>query len=188
MTRTASRQTASAHPISVAATVRSRDEFSNGNEFDTVVRSSATPPSDLTVAATLNRAASAIALSLLLAGTLPVHSAAKVVIITPHVDAIRHEFARGFAEWHQQQFEEPAEVEWRNVGGTSDALRFILSEYTKKPDGIGLDILFGGGLEPYYVLADKKLTAAYRPPPNIFDGLPRTLGGMEIHDANFHWF
>src|SRR5213593_1414032 len=129
MTRTASRQTASAHPISVAATVRSRDEFSNGNEFDTIVRSSATPPSDLTVAATLNRAASAIALSLLLAGTLPVHSAAKVVIITPHVDAIRHEFARGFTEWHQQQFEEPAEVEWRNVGGTSDALRFILSEY-----------------------------------------------------------
>jgi hypothetical protein len=129
-----------------------------------------------------------LALWLLLAGSLPVFAAAKVVIITPHVDAIRHEFARGFAEWHQQEFGEPAEVEWRNVGGTSDALRFIQSEFANKPAGIGLDILFGGGQEPYYLLADKKLTAAYRPPANIFDGLPRTLGGMEIHDANFHWF
>ena len=48
----------------------------------------------------------------------------RVVIITPHVDAIRNEFSRGFAEWHQERFGEPAEVDWRTIGGTSDSLKF----------------------------------------------------------------
>src|SRR5687768_17767835 len=83
--------------------------------------------------------------------------AARVVIITPHVDAIRHEFGNGFARWHSEKFSEMAEVEWRVLGGTSDALRFVLSEFSRKPDGIGLDIFFGGGQEPFLVFADKKL-------------------------------
>ncbi len=113
---------------------------------------------------------------------------ARVVIITPHVDAIRNEFARGFAEWHRAQFGEPAEVDWRSVGGTSDSLKFVQSEFAKKPAGIGIDIFFGGGQEPYLILMDKKLTAPYRPPPAVLDAIPRTLGGMEIYDAEFHWF
>ncbi|MEY2410061.1 MAG: iron(III) transport system substrate-binding protein [Verrucomicrobiota bacterium] len=112
----------------------------------------------------------------------------QVVIITPHVDAIRYEFSRGFALWHQKEFGEPAEVEWRNVGGTSDALRFIQSEFKSKPDGIGMDMFFGGGQEPYYLLADKKLAAPYHPPAAVIDPIPRTLGGMELYDANFQWF
>lgn len=112
----------------------------------------------------------------------------QVVILTPHVDAIRNEFSRGFAEWHRQQFGERAEVDWRTVGGTSDALKFVQSEFARKPDGIGIDILFGGGQEPYLILTDKKLTASYRPPASVLDAFPRTLGGMEIYDSEFRWF
>ncbi len=112
----------------------------------------------------------------------------QVVILTPHVDAIRHEFGRGFAEWHEKQFGEAVDVQWRNVGGTSDALRFVQSEFSKKPDGIGLDILFGGGQEPYLLLADKKLSAPYHPPTNILAGIPQNLQGMDVYDANFTWF
>jgi ABC-type Fe3+ transport system substrate-binding protein len=119
---------------------------------------------------------------------LSAKAAQTVVILTPHVDAIRHEFARGFALWYRAQFGDEAEVDWRNVGGTSDALRFIQSEFARKPDGIGLDILFGGGQEPYLVLADKHLAASYQPPTNLLAGIPQTLHGMEIYDANFHWF
>jgi ABC-type Fe3+ transport system substrate-binding protein len=114
--------------------------------------------------------------------------AQRVVIITPHVDAIRNEFARGFAEWHREQFGEPAEVDWRTVGGTSDSLKFVQSEFAKKPGGIGIDIFFGGGQEPYLILADKHLTASHRPPPSVLDTIPRTLGGMEVYDADFRWF
>jgi ABC-type Fe3+ transport system substrate-binding protein len=112
----------------------------------------------------------------------------RVIILTPHVDAIRHEFARGFAEWHRKNFNETAEVEWRSVGGTSDALKFVLSEFASKPNGIGLDILFGGGQEPYLVLADKQLAARYQPPANILAGIPQNLQGMDVYDASYHWF
>jgi len=96
----------------------------------------------------------------------------RVIIITPHVDAIRNEFGRGFAEWHARRFKAPAAVEWRNVGGTADSVRFIQSEFSRKPDGIGIDCLFGGGMEPYLLLDDKKLLAAYKPPPEIIDAIP----------------
>ena len=126
-----------------------------------------------------------IGLFILGAATL---NAARVVIITPHVDAIRHEFGNGFARWHSEKFSEMAEVEWRVLGGTSDALRFVLSEFSRKPDGIGLDIFFGGGQEPFLVFADKKLTLAYKPPAEILDGIPQQVSGMDVYDANHTWY
>src|SRR5213592_345529 len=113
---------------------------------------------------------------------------AAVIILTPHVDAIRHEFGRGFARWHRQRFGEDAVVEWRNVGGTSDALRFVQSEFAKKPEGIGLDLLFGGGQEPYLVLADRGWAARYEPSPDVLAGIPQSFQGIDVYDADFHWF
>ena len=112
----------------------------------------------------------------------------RAIILTPHVDAIRNEFANGFTKWHQEHFNEPGGVDWRNVGGTSDALRFVRSEFQLKPDGIGLDILFGGGQEPYLVLADEALSAPYRARPESLAGIPATHLGMEIYDPEFHWY
>lgn len=112
----------------------------------------------------------------------------RVIVITPHVDAIRIEFGRGFAEWHAKRFGDAATIEWRNVGGTADAVRFIQSEFSRKPVGIGIDCLFGGGMEPYLLLDDKKLLAAYRPPPEILDAIPQSVLGMDAYDPEFTWF
>ena len=81
----------------------------------------------------------------------------RVIIISPHNEAIRLEFARAFEQWHRQTYGEPATVEWRSVGGSSDALKFVLSEFSRKPEGIGIDCFFGGGEEPFLFLSDKKL-------------------------------
>ena len=53
----------------------------------------------------------------------------QVIIITPHNRSICHEFGRAFARWHQAEFGTPAEVDWRSLGGTSDALKFVQSEF-----------------------------------------------------------
>src|SRR5438105_6354911 len=112
----------------------------------------------------------------------------RVVIISPHNEAIRYEFARGFDRWHGLQFGEGATLEWRDVGGTADALRFVQSEFAAKPDGIGIDIFFGGGSEPFLVLADKKLALPYKPPPEVLSGIPQSLNGIEVYDAAHAWY
>ncbi len=111
-----------------------------------------------------------------------------VVIVSPHNEAIRQEFTRGFNQWHQRRFGESASVEWRDVGGSADTLRFVQSEFASKPEGIGIDIFFGGGSEPFLLLADRKLAMSYEPPPEILDGIPQSFNGIEVYDAGHAWY
>jgi iron(III) transport system substrate-binding protein len=52
-----------------------------------------------------------------------------VVIITPHNEAIRQEYARGFREWYQARTGKTVSIDWRVIGGTSEIARFLESEY-----------------------------------------------------------
>ena len=119
---------------------------------------------------------------------IPLRAATRVIIITPHVDAIRSEFGRGFAAWHLQKYGETAEPDFRQVGGTSDALRFVQSEFEEKPTGIGIDCFWGGGQEPFLVLADKKLLLRYDPPPEILANIPESINGVEVYDPEKRWY
>jgi ABC-type Fe3+ transport system substrate-binding protein len=52
-----------------------------------------------------------------------------LVIVTPHNEAIRYEFERGFSKWHQAKYGSPVKIEWRAIGGTTEIMRFLASEY-----------------------------------------------------------
>jgi iron(III) transport system substrate-binding protein len=52
-----------------------------------------------------------------------------IVVITPHNEAIRYEFARAFATWYRAKTGRSVSVDWRIIGGTSDIARFLESEY-----------------------------------------------------------
>ncbi len=113
---------------------------------------------------------------------------AKVYVISPHNQSIRIEFGRAFNEWHKKYFGVEAKVEWRDVGGTTDAIRFVDSEFSRKPQGIGIDIFFGGGLEPFLYLSDKKLLERYKPPQVIIEKIPKTVCGIDIYDSDYYWY
>lgn len=81
-----------------------------------------------------------------------------LIILTPHNDQIRYEFAQAFAAWHQREFGEPVVIDWRTPGGTSTIRRQLESEFRAaleqgriKPDEptpagtISTDLFFGGG-------------------------------------------
>ncbi|MDO8541151.1 MAG: ABC transporter substrate-binding protein [Opitutaceae bacterium] len=55
---------------------------------------------------------------------------ATIVIITPHNEAIRYEYSRGFAKWYQSRTGRTVSIDWRVIGGTSEIARFLEGEYS----------------------------------------------------------
>ncbi|MDI1250797.1 MAG: extracellular solute-binding protein [Lacunisphaera sp.] len=53
----------------------------------------------------------------------------RLVVITPHNEATRYEYSRGFAEWYRVKTGRTIAIDWRVIGGTSEITRFIESEY-----------------------------------------------------------
>src|SRR5688572_145595 len=52
-----------------------------------------------------------------------------LVIITPHIESIHYEFARGFEAHYRQKTGQRVRVEYRTPGGTSEISRYVASEY-----------------------------------------------------------
>lgn len=52
-----------------------------------------------------------------------------LVIITPHNEAIRSEFARAFGDHYRAKTGRSVRIDWRNVGGTSEIARYLQGEY-----------------------------------------------------------
>lgn len=118
----------------------------------------------------------------------PAKAAERLVIISPHWEGIKFEFGRAFSVWHKAHYGESVEIDWRDLGGTSDDQKFVISEFSQRPDGIGIDLFFGGGIDPFYELVKRGLLQEYRPSPDIIDKIPHDIGGMPVYDPEFRWF
>lgn len=108
-------------------------------------------------------------------------------IISPHWEGVRIEFARAFNEVRAARGEKPIVIEWLDVGGTSDILRFLRSMFASEPNG-QIDIIFGGGLDPYLVLAEEGLLTPCPLPPGILTNIPPFLHGVPLYETNGLWY
>jgi len=53
----------------------------------------------------------------------------ELIIVTPHNEAIRQEFAEAFSVWHQKRYGKPVRIDWRVIGGTTEIMRYLAAEY-----------------------------------------------------------
>jgi len=53
----------------------------------------------------------------------------RLVVLTPHNEAIRHEMGRGFQRYLRARGKPEVHMDWRNPGGTSEIARYLSSEY-----------------------------------------------------------
>ena len=123
------------------------------------------------------------ALAFTLSGADISSSEERIIIISPHWEGIEHEFERAFKEAY-----EGMEIEWLDVGGTSDILKFVKSEFSQNPDGIGVDLLFGGGTDPFWELARLELLQPYKVPDKILDRVGKTVAGVPVYDPQYRWY
>ena len=82
----------------------------------------------------------------------------RLVLISPHPDGVQNEFEAAFKSHYSRLTGREIALEWLDVGGgTSSILRYIKSEFSRAPGGIGIDIFFGGGIDPFMEIADMGL-------------------------------
>ena len=112
----------------------------------------------------------------------------KLVIISPHWEGVRTEFARAFSDWTARRFGHTTKVEWLDLGGTSDAIRYVRSEFTRAPQGINIDLFFGGGVDPFLQLVKDGLLSPCHLPDEVLKAIPQKFGGFECYDAEQRWF
>lgn len=83
--------------------------------------------------------------------------ALKLIIITPHNEQIRTEFAAAFDRWHEEHYGERVHVQWSVPGGTSEIRRMLESQFisafeTGRQPGGDADLIFGGGSYEHMML------------------------------------
>lgn len=88
--------------------------------------------------------------------------AARLIVVTPHVQQIMTEFDRLFDAWHTEKYGQRARIETRRPGGTSEILKILEAQYaaaaragrvavgeggdvTVERGAIDFDVMFGGG-------------------------------------------
>ncbi|HIE30209.1 TPA: extracellular solute-binding protein [Candidatus Poribacteria bacterium] len=113
----------------------------------------------------------------------------KLILVSPHQEGIRTEFEDAFVEWCQRELNQQVELEWLDVGGgTSTIRRRIQSDFQRSPEGINIDLLFGGGTEIFLSFADKGLLHPHKLPDEQLAKIPAELLGNRLYDSEYRWY
>jgi ABC-type Fe3+ transport system substrate-binding protein len=112
---------------------------------------------------------------------------AEVIVISPHWEGIKDETSRAFRAWHEKKYGQPAIIRWRDAGGSSQIVKFLRNEYLTSSSS-GIDVLYGGGVDPFRELKKDGLLARCDLPQDVLAALPAQLNGMDIRDPDQEWF
>ncbi len=112
----------------------------------------------------------------------------KLVLVSPHWEGIQREFERAFQNYYRKRTKRTVTLQWLDVGGTMAILRYIRTNFSKSPKGIGIDIFWGGGIDPYLQLKREKLLQPLRISPAILSKLPKTVVGVPLYDSEGTWY
>ncbi|HSV27649.1 MAG TPA: ABC transporter substrate-binding protein [Sedimentisphaerales bacterium] len=116
-------------------------------------------------------------------------AADQLILLSPHWQGIRIEFTDAFRAHYRETTGRDVELHWLDIGGGgSGIIRYIESQFSVKPDGIGVDVVFGGGIDPYTYLKEKGFLAAFHLPDEILAEIAPSIGGVPLYDYDRTWY
>lgn len=121
---------------------------------------------------------------------LPAALAAEdLIVISPHWDGMKQEVRAGFNHWLADRHHATINLRFLDVGGGSDIIKYVSSEFNQHPDSTGIDVLWGGGTDPFMELERQHLL---RPdtsiPEAIISDIPESILGSPLRAKDRSWF
>jgi ABC-type Fe3+ transport system substrate-binding protein len=90
-------------------------------------------------------------------------------------------------EWNGP--ERPVQLVWQDVGGgTAQIAKYVGASFEQNPQGIGIDLLFGGGTDIYVRFADQGLLQPLDLKSSIENRIRSELNGVPMYDSKGRWF
>jgi ABC-type Fe3+ transport system substrate-binding protein len=108
----------------------------------------------------------------------------ELILLSPHWEGYRREIERAFSE-HQGR---AIAFRWLDVGGTSDIIRFVKAQQKEHPDSIGVDIMFGGGVDPFTELDGLDLFSPTTLPEPLLLKMPSEFDGVPLRSPRYTWY
>jgi iron(III) transport system permease protein len=112
----------------------------------------------------------------------------EVVVLTPHWEGIRFEFSNGFAKYWKRRTGRDVTMRWLDIGGTSDIVKYISGQFKQSPNGIDIDLFFGGGADSFLELERQNLLAPVQVAPSILERIPQNISGVPLYSPERLWF
>ncbi|MFH1744529.1 MAG: extracellular solute-binding protein [bacterium] len=111
-----------------------------------------------------------------------------LTIVSPHNLDVKRELGQAFSDWWQGRTGETVVVDWLDQGGTSRCIRFTISQFERTPSGIGVDLFFGGGIDPYLRFGSLGLLQPCVLSEDALSGLPPSISGIPLRDPGGLWY
>jgi ABC-type Fe3+ transport system substrate-binding protein len=120
--------------------------------------------------------------------TNPCQAQRELIIVSPHWEGIQYEFGRAFAAHYHQRTGQTVNVRWRDLGGTSQIEKALDATYKATPATSGIDVFFGGGIDPYESQKAKGQLHPYKLPAPILEQIPPAIGGFVLIDPDHAFY
>jgi ABC-type Fe3+ transport system substrate-binding protein/ABC-type molybdate transport system permease subunit len=112
----------------------------------------------------------------------------EVIAVSPHWEGIKEEFARGFSRSYHEKTGRTVSVRWLDVGGTSDIVKFLKTHHKTDPQHLGVDVVFGGGIDVMMELSRAGVLQPVSIAPEILSRIPATVAGVPLYSPDREWY
>jgi len=112
----------------------------------------------------------------------------ELIAVSPHWEGIKEEFSRGFTSSYYAQTGRTVSIRWLDVGGTSDIVKFLKTHYRNDPRNLGVDVVFGGGIDVMMELSRAGVLQPVSIEPRIVSRIPPTVAGVPLYSAQREWY